>query len=93
MPDGRRKKIRGSLPGLAAFGLLVEADPETGFAHYHPAMAKATPALLGTIIRADETTILDITLRRIVRANTFSLTGNLTPTDFRRIPPGGALPA
>ncbi len=91
LPNGKNKTIRASLPGLSDFGLLVEADPAEGFAHYHPAHAKATPDLLRTILRPDETTVLDITLNRIVREKTFALTDKLAPEDFRKVPPGNAI--
>lgn len=91
LANGKRKKARDPLPGLAEFGIRVDADPEEGFAHYHPAIARATPDLLREILRPDETTVLDITLRRVVRENTFSLTSDLKPDDFRKISPGKAI--
>jgi hypothetical protein len=91
LSNGKRKKVRAALPGLAAFGLRVDAAPEEGFAHYHPALARATPDLLKEILRPDETTVLDITLRRIVREGAFSLTADLKPADFRKDPPGPAV--
>lgn len=80
-----------------ALGVLVRPRPAapagTGrmsghFVHYVPAELAADADSLRPFIRPNATLLLDIVLRRVVRAGTFRLTRDLEPKDFTRDGPG-----
>lgn len=83
-----------------ALGLLVRPRPapEPGsrqsndhFVHYTPAEFAADKKLLLEHLKPNSTLVLDIVLKRVVRAGVFQLTRDLAPKDFTREEPGNAL--
>jgi hypothetical protein len=60
------KVIRGKFPGVDRLGIRVYPRPLTGYAHYFPGILAAAVGDIDDFVRADETTMLDIILRRIV---------------------------
>lgn len=84
--DGRQ--VRDPLPACERLGLRVVPYPQDGFVHYLPAELSATPANLKHFIRPDETVMVDIVLRRIVREGVFRMTRDTGPATFLHEPPG-----
>jgi hypothetical protein len=82
------KELRPALPPCTALGLRVIPFPQDGFVHYLPAMLRADAAHLVSLVRPNETTIIDIVLRRIVREGVYRLTREPSPQDFTKQPPG-----
>ncbi len=86
--DADGKQVRAALPACERLGLRVVPYPQEGFVHYLPAELSATPANLKQFIRPDETVMVDIVLRRIVREGVFRMTRNTGPESFLHEPPG-----
>jgi hypothetical protein len=84
----RQNLLRDAMPGTQNLGLEIAARPDEGFVHYLPAVLQAARKVLQDFIHPDETTLVDIVLRRVVREGVFRLTDNLEPEDFTDQPPG-----
>jgi len=69
-------------------GFKIAARPDRGFVHYVPACLDASKDILKKFMRADETTLVDIVLRRVVREGVFRFTDKLDPELFTDQPPG-----
>ncbi len=91
-PRNRKKLLREELPGADGLGLEIVARPDTGFVHYVPAFLKVSRDVLQEFMRADETTLVDIVLRRVVHEGVFRLTDKLDPESFTDQPPGAPIP-
>lgn len=89
-PEVRRgdKVVRPAQAGLAEFGIRIVPRPQDGFVHYLPCELRATEDMFEKALRANNTTLIDIHLRRVVTSNTFMLTQDLTPKDFTKTDPG-----
>jgi hypothetical protein len=82
------QEVRAALPPCQALGLLVIPFPQDGFVHYQPAKLRAEAAHLVNLIRPNETTVIDIVLRRIVREGVYRLTREPAAEDFTKQSPG-----
>ena len=92
-PEVRKgdKVIRAATKGADALGLRVLPRPDDGFVHYLPCEARATREMLDKVLRPNATTMVDLTLRRVVRKNVFRLarmSGDSTRGSFKRTRPG-----
>lgn len=74
----------------APLGLRIEARPDSGLAFYKPAFIH--PARLEGILRANETLMVEIVLKRRVDKACFQFTSNRAPEKFGRDPIGESLP-
>ncbi len=88
---GKRRRVRDALEGVGQLGLRIAARPEKGLVHYLGAALSASGENLERLLRPDETTLVDIVLRRIVRQGAFRLTLDRTPRDFSGQGPGAIL--
>jgi hypothetical protein len=84
--DGR--ELRPALPPCTALGLRVIPFPQDGFVHYLPAVLRADAAHLVSLVRPNETTVIDIVLKRMVREGVYRLTREPAAADFTKQPPG-----
>lgn len=84
--------VREAQPGLSVLGLLVQPRPTEGFVHYGPAIIRAGKSLARTVLRADETVLVDIVLRRIVHEGVVRFARGLERGSFKRVKPGEELP-
>ena len=83
--------VRAATPGATALGLRVIPRPEDGFVRYLPCEIRASGEMLHEVLRPNETTYVDIRLRRIVSKEVFRLArleGDSTSGSFRRVRPG-----
>jgi hypothetical protein len=62
--------------------------PQDGFVHYQPAVLRADAAHLVSLVRPNETTVIDIVLKRMVREGVYRLTREPAAADFTKQPPG-----
>jgi hypothetical protein len=72
-------------------GIRLNARPGEGFAHYAQAELETTVENLKPFLAADQTTLVEIELKRLVRRGTFELeqmTDPWRPHDFRKQKPG-----
>lgn len=84
----RGRLLRPALPGCGGLGLQVVPYPQNGFVLYQPAVLPASQENLVRFIRPNQTTVVDIVLRRIVRQGVYRLTQTASPQDFTQQPPG-----
>ena len=82
------RQLRPALPPCGSLGLKVVPYPQDGFVLYQPASLKATAQNLKNLIKPNQTTMVDIVMRRIIREGVYRLTQNPSPQDFTRQPPG-----
>lgn len=87
-----RKTYRKALPGIKDLGMIIEAFPDQGFAHYHPAYVKPKPQILDQVIRPHSTVLVDVVLKRIIHRNTMTITQNLETGSFKNTKPGSSIP-
>ncbi len=80
---GRKKTLRQKTNGAEELGLKIDARPDKGFVHYmHGEVAAALKNLDGLLWR-NETTMLDIELRRIVHTGVFKLENKAAGDEFK----------
>ncbi len=93
-PEVKRgsRVVRAAQQGVNEFGLRIEPRPTSGFVHYLPCVLRATKSMHQQVLRANDTTLVDVVMRRIVGQNTFTLTRDLGVKDFTRTPPGDPIP-
>lgn len=82
------KELRPALQPCTHLGLRVVPYPQDGFVMYQPATLTASAKNLTNFVKPNQTTIIDIVLRRIVREGVYRLTRTASPEDFTRQPPG-----
>lgn len=85
------RQLRPALPPCDSLGLHVVPYPQDGFVLYQPATLKATAGNLKNLIKPNQTTIVDIVMRRILREGVYRLTQNPSPQDFTKQPPGAPI--
>lgn len=80
--------LRQASPGAKSLGLRISPRPTEGFVHYLPCEIKASRELLKNILLPNQTTLVDIVLRRIIRRGVFELDQGMKRRSFKRIRPG-----
>ncbi len=83
------KTVRKALPGVRQLGLQISPRPTSGFVHYLPATLSAALNNIEKFCKPDQTTMVDIVLRRMVHKGTFELTRELGAGEFKGQEPGG----
>jgi hypothetical protein len=91
--DDPKPILRPAQEGIETLGLRITPRPDEGFVHYVPGAFAGSKKLMRDVVRPNETTLVDIVLRRIVHEGVFRL-GAATDkrTDFHDTDPGGLLP-
>ncbi len=80
--------LRPALPSAGSLGLRIIPFPQEGFVLYQPALLKSEPRHLADFIKPNQTTVIDIVLRRVVREGVYRLTRSPSDQDFTKQPPG-----
>ena len=80
--------LRPASPGAQGLGLQIRPRPTEGFVHYLPCAIGASTELLREIMLPNQTTLVDITLRRIVRRGVFELDRGVQQKSFKQTKPG-----
>jgi hypothetical protein len=91
-PKDRQRLLRAELPGADGLGLEIAARPDEGFVRYVPAVLQVSKDVLREFMKADETTLVDIVLRRVVHEGLFRLSRTLDPESFTDQPPAAPIP-
>lgn len=88
-----KRVIRKQLEGIDRLGIIVKPRPDRGFVHYVPCKIEATKELLDKALVPNSTTLVDISLQRIVDKEVFRLeriAKDTMPTvDFKNTNPSG----
>lgn len=82
------KELRAALKPCASLGLRVVPYPQDGFVLYQPAVLPASTQHLADWVKPNQTTLVDVVLRRFVREGVYRLTRGASPEDFTKQPPG-----
>jgi hypothetical protein len=88
--DGNRE-ARPALTGTQALGFKIVARPDEGFAHYMECSIAASAEVMKGVLEANQTTMVDIVLRRVVGEETFRLDKGIRPSSFKNTKPGKPL--
>ncbi|MFN7782800.1 MAG: esterase/lipase family protein [Lysobacterales bacterium] len=91
VPDPRRAgaELRAALPGVDRLGLKLRPRPEQGFVRYAQAAIQAEPALLRQVLRPNQTTLVDLRLKRLVDRANVELGGAGGQLSFKSVKPAG----
>jgi len=82
------KELRPALKPCASLGLRVIPYPQDGFVLYQPAVLATSPEHLVNFVKPNQSTLVDVVLRRFVREGVYRLTRDASPEDFTKQPPG-----
>ena len=90
--DKNGVKHRDALPGIDQTGVHVYAYPYLGFVRFFPAVLKAAKKVVDELLLPDQTTLIEIVLKRIIHQGVFELPrSDRNPSqshDFRQQPLG-----
>jgi hypothetical protein len=91
-PKDQTRVLRERFPGADGLGLHIAARPDTGMVRYIPGSLAVSSKILREFIRTDETTLVEIVLRRVVHEGVFRFTRDLDhPDPFADQKPGAAI--
>lgn len=82
---------RDALPGIDKLGLEIHPRPTEGFVHFRKSRVAASAELLQTIVKPNQTTIVDITLTRVVHEGAFRFEKTTEESSFKNVRPGREL--
>ncbi len=68
-----RKILRAALPGTDMLGFEVIPRPNEGFVKYLPCRIRASKEFLIKVLQPNSTTLIEITMQRIVSSTIFNL--------------------
>ena len=77
------KILRAKKEGVKKLGLLIDPHNNSGFAHYAKAKINASEEQLKTILRANQTTLIEIVMKRVVHEGAFRITQNRVAEEFK----------
>lgn len=87
--------VRPASPPMTSLGVSITPRPGDGFVHYREAVLRASKEHLSTFLRADQTTLVDIVLRRVVGRGVYELRNSAVAKpkgeDFRKQRPGSPI--
>jgi hypothetical protein len=89
MRDG--KVLRAASAGTKGVGLKITARPEQGFVHYLPCELRASKQAMDAILKPNQTAMVEIVLRRVVREGVFRLDRGTKQRSFKKDKPGAPL--
>jgi hypothetical protein len=75
--------IRQKIDPVSELGIEIVPEPRIGYVHYLTANLVADGAVLKKILKPNQTTLIDIVMRRCVREGVHRLTDEAEPSDFR----------
>ena len=89
-PRNPGRDLRSAQPGIDRLGLRLRPRPADGFVYYRNTEIRADPKLLRQAIRPNETTLIDIRLRRCVDREVLALEPAANGRrSFKHVKPGG----
>lgn len=85
------KVLRPSSDGAKGLGMRITPRPAEGFVHYLPCEISASTELLKSVLQPNQTTLVDIVLRRVIRRGVFELDQGTQQKSFKRTEPGAPI--
>jgi hypothetical protein len=82
------KVLREKMEGVKELGLLIDPHNNSGFAHYIKARIHASIDQLNKILHPNQSTLLEIVMKRVVHEGTFKITQNRGAEEFKDTDPG-----
>lgn len=82
------KILRESKIGVREMGLIIDPHNNSGFAHYKKARINAGDQELEKILRPNQTTLMEIVMKRVVHEGTFRITQNRQDEEFKNTDQG-----
>lgn len=80
--------VREALPGTDMLGLKIQPRPTEGFVHYLPCDLQASAELLREVLQPNQTSLIEIVLRRVVREGVFRMDSGVRTRSFKKDDPG-----
>lgn len=77
------KVLRARKEGAKELGLVIDPHNNSGFAHYVKGRIKASDKQLQAILFPNQTTLLEIIMKRVVHEGTFSINQNRKGEEFK----------
>lgn len=75
--------LRAKKEGVKQLGLLIDPHNNSGFAHYIKGRINSGGQDLDKILRPNQTTLMEIVMKRVVHAGTFGITQNRNAEEFK----------
>jgi hypothetical protein len=86
------RTYREEMKGAENYGIKVDPFNTKGFVHYLPCRYTSKTNNLIQYIKPNQTTIIDIIQKRIIRRGVFELTRDRSPGSFKKQPAGKTIP-
>jgi len=77
------KTLRAKKEGVKQLGLMIDPHNNSGFAHYVRGRINANDKQLGQILFPNQTTLLEIVMKRVVHEGTFRINQNRKGEEFK----------
>lgn len=87
------KIYRKETKGAANYGIKIEPFDTSGYVHYLPCQYSSKTNDLIQFIKPNQTTIIDIVLKRVIRRGVFELTKDRSSGSFKKQPLGKPIPS
>ncbi len=75
--------LRAKQEGVKQLGLLIDPHNNSGFAHYMKGRINASSEQVAAILKPNQTTLMEIVMKRVVREGTFRITQNRNAEEFK----------
>ncbi len=77
------KVLRDKKAGAGHLGLLIDPHNNSGFAHYIKGRINASADQVAGILKPNQTTLMEIVMKRVVHEGTFRITQNRSAEEFK----------
>ena len=77
------KTIREKRDGVQQLGMIIEPHSNSGFAHYVKAIINASAEQLNMVLKAHQTTMIEIVMKRIIHEGVYGITKDRNPEEFK----------
>lgn len=82
------KTLRAKKEGVKQLGLYIDPHNNSGFAHYVRAKINASEEQVKAILRPNQTTLMEVVMKRVVHEGTFRITQNREKEEFKNTDTG-----
>ena len=69
----------------------LSSRPDRGFVHFEAAILHSAVGQLGTVLRPNQTVMVDVEIKRVVHEGVFHMTRDTRPASFKGVTPGKRL--